>query len=287
MYPQDLFSFGHPDRQPPDLIHDSGPPSSSLATAVVFIGNQPPMPSYESIGRDKGSDFSQGFPTKILGLGSQPTPLLVGEAKSLPAELLSKNHILFSQVFDRIQLLLIDPSSQADGDEPKQIQAHFQLRQTINHPPSEFVYSTGHQEPKKLSAAVASVGGPQVLELSDGRVVIAAAQKLAIGRPGAFKVLTPANGYPSVGWALVTKDDTIWLSNANGLFVLPHSVLGPGWIRGMGQASAGGYVCDALFRGGREALRDQYAGVRRPIERDRPEPGKAPETLSAEASGAA
>ncbi len=79
----------------------------------------------------------------------------------------------------------------------------------------------GDREPNVLPAEIASVGSPQILELSDGSVVIAGSQKLAIGRPGAFRVLTPANGYPSVGWGLVTKDDTIWLSNANGLFVLP------------------------------------------------------------------
>lgn len=85
----------------------------------------------------------------------------------------------------------------------------------------------GDKQRTILPATVASIGpgpSPPLLELSSGSVVIVSFGKLAIGRPGNFRVLTPASGYPSACCALVTKDDSIWLSNANGLFVLPSHI---------------------------------------------------------------
>ncbi len=72
-----------------------------------------------------------------------------------------------------------------------------------------------------LPLNVASFAQPVILELNDGSIVVPSVGKLAIGRPNNFRVLTPANGYPSTGYSLVTKDGSIWLSNANGLFVFP------------------------------------------------------------------
>jgi tRNA A-37 threonylcarbamoyl transferase component Bud32/ligand-binding sensor domain-containing protein len=72
-----------------------------------------------------------------------------------------------------------------------------------------------------LPAKVASLGTPALDELEDGSVVIAGLSKLAIGRPGKFRVLTTANGYPSAAYSIVTEDGSIWLSSANGLFVFP------------------------------------------------------------------
>ena len=48
--------------------------------------------------------------------------------------------------------------------------------------------------------------------------------KVAIGRPGKFRVWTAQNGYPSTGYALVTRDGNLWFSNANGQFVMPMNL---------------------------------------------------------------
>jgi tRNA A-37 threonylcarbamoyl transferase component Bud32 len=79
----------------------------------------------------------------------------------------------------------------------------------------------GNPYPITLPESVASSGFPLILELDDGAIVIPGHGKLALGRPGKFRVLTALNGYPSAGTVFVTKDGSLWISNANGLFVLP------------------------------------------------------------------
>jgi tRNA A-37 threonylcarbamoyl transferase component Bud32 len=66
-----------------------------------------------------------------------------------------------------------------------------------------------------------SAGTPNILELADGSVVMAGYGKIAIGRPGNFRVLTAQTGYPGTGDSIVTQDGTLWLSNSRGQFVMP------------------------------------------------------------------
>ena len=59
------------------------------------------------------------------------------------------------------------------------------------------------------------------IELADGKIVIFSFSKLAIGRPGNFRIITSLNGFPGAISVVATKDGSLWLSNGNGLFVLP------------------------------------------------------------------
>lgn len=79
---------------------------------------------------------------------------------------------------------------------------------------------SGDTRPAAVPGNVASVGEPQIIELGDGRIVIPSFGRLAIGRPGNFRVLTMLNGYPSAGNVLALKDGLL-ISNANGLFFMP------------------------------------------------------------------
>jgi tRNA A-37 threonylcarbamoyl transferase component Bud32 len=60
---------------------------------------------------------------------------------------------------------------------------------------------------------------PQILELGDGSILIPSFSKIAIGRPGKFRVIAVEHGYPSVAGAVVIEDDEVLLGNANGLFL--------------------------------------------------------------------
>lgn len=85
--------------------------------------------------------------------------------------------------------------------------------------------STAYQCPGDVSStllptSIAGRGNCSLSELEDGSMVIPGFGELAIGRPGRFRLLRAANGYPATGWSLVGRDGTIWLSNANGLFAL-------------------------------------------------------------------
>jgi len=86
---------------------------------------------------------------------------------------------------------------------------------------SAMVQCDGETEPRVLPPGVGGLGQQRALELDDGSVAIPSMYTLAFGRPGNFRVLTRANGYPSVMSTLVTRDGCIWLSNSDGLFVFP------------------------------------------------------------------
>jgi tRNA A-37 threonylcarbamoyl transferase component Bud32 len=73
--------------------------------------------------------------------------------------------------------------------------------------------------PVTLPANIVSQGYPLIFELNDGSIVIPSFGRLAIGRPGRFRVVTALNGYPSAGGALVTKNGRVLLTNQNGLFL--------------------------------------------------------------------
>ena len=53
--------------------------------------------------------------------------------------------------------------------------------------------------------------------------------RLTIGRPGRFRVITAVSGNPGTMNAVATKDGTIWLSNANGLFAFPSRLRTEFW----------------------------------------------------------
>jgi tRNA A-37 threonylcarbamoyl transferase component Bud32/ligand-binding sensor domain-containing protein len=63
----------------------------------------------------------------------------------------------------------------------------------------------------------ADVGGA-LHEGSDGSMVLAGGSILAVGRPGAFKIATRANGLPGLADALPAKDGTVWLGTDGGLY---------------------------------------------------------------------
>jgi tRNA A-37 threonylcarbamoyl transferase component Bud32 len=72
--------------------------------------------------------------------------------------------------------------------------------------------------PIKLDSTIASVGPCHLGELSNGSIVIPSFNKLAIGRPGNFRVVSAPHGYSGCSSVWVGPDDTIWITNFNGLY---------------------------------------------------------------------
>ncbi|HZQ52573.1 MAG TPA: protein kinase [Bryobacteraceae bacterium] len=52
----------------------------------------------------------------------------------------------------------------------------------------------------------------------DGNMLLLGNDLLAVGRPGSFRIVTAANGLPSLSDALRAADGTIWLSTSQGLY---------------------------------------------------------------------
>lgn len=83
----------------------------------------------------------------------------------------------------------------------------------------------GDDEPIRLPSAIAgrSVWAGAV-ESGDGSMLFANVASLAVGRPGAFQVATPASGLPpvSVSCAIRARDGSIWVGSIDGLYRFPY-----------------------------------------------------------------
>jgi hypothetical protein len=77
------------------------------------------MPSQQGVrGNDRG-DFGKHLPSQTLGIGRQSATLIVTQSKSLVAELLAKNAILFPHAVNHLQLALVHPAGDGDQQEPE------------------------------------------------------------------------------------------------------------------------------------------------------------------------
>jgi hypothetical protein len=59
------------------------------------------------------------LPTDLFGLRRESAALLIGEPKSLPAELLPQGSVFLLELFDHVLLVSIDPASE---DQPQKLQ---------------------------------------------------------------------------------------------------------------------------------------------------------------------
>jgi ligand-binding sensor domain-containing protein/predicted Ser/Thr protein kinase len=70
-----------------------------------------------------------------------------------------------------------------------------------------------------LPTSVVSLGPLTILQLDDGTIVIPSFAEMVIGRPGRFRVITPANGYPGGVNAILSRDGSLWFSSGKGIYV--------------------------------------------------------------------
>jgi hypothetical protein len=82
------------------------------------------MPSQEGVRGGDGGDLFGPLQTDLLGLGGQPSALIVVEPGSF-AELLLEDFDLLLEVFDNVLLIAVDPAGQAYHIELKQV--HFPI----------------------------------------------------------------------------------------------------------------------------------------------------------------
>jgi hypothetical protein len=82
----------------------------------------------------------------------------------------------------------------------------------------------GDERARSSPESIAGPGAGSISELDDGSIIIPSFAKLAIGRPGHFRIITAVNGNPGTINTVATREGSIWLSNANGLFVFPSQM---------------------------------------------------------------
>jgi len=112
----------------PSLLGNAGPPRLPPSATVVFLRDQFAMPSEQRHGRNQHCYLFQGLPSKSFSLLCQSNSLRIRESHSALPELLSKNPILFSEVFDGTPLPLTDQTSKHCRQEAQRIDSAEHVR---------------------------------------------------------------------------------------------------------------------------------------------------------------
>jgi hypothetical protein len=81
-----------------------------MFAAVVFLGDEPPVPSQEGLRRNDRSDFAKKAPPERLRLSRQAPALIVVQAEAFGSQLLAQHLVFFAEIVDGVALLLAQPS---------------------------------------------------------------------------------------------------------------------------------------------------------------------------------
>ncbi|UCF69017.1 MAG: hypothetical protein JSV80_06960, partial [Acidobacteriota bacterium] len=108
---------GHADDQLSDRVHGPWPAGPSPPTVNPFPGNQSPMPCQNRVRRDERPDLTKQPATKFFSLGSQPPPLIIGEAQPLLSELFFQDSVLGLEVVDDRELVFVDIAGKGNEEQ--------------------------------------------------------------------------------------------------------------------------------------------------------------------------
>ena len=105
----------HPDHEPGDFAARARPASTAAGAAVIFLGNQFPVPAKDRVRGDDARDLRQDPPAEFVAAHGEATALGIGQARRPRAQLLPQDPILFTQIVDQIVLVAIHSAS--DGED--------------------------------------------------------------------------------------------------------------------------------------------------------------------------
>ena len=114
-----------------------------MCRSIVLPGDQFPVPGQQGLRRDNAGDLSQNLPPQGFGSNGQSAALVVMEAHSPAAELLSKNAILLAKVINHLQLASIHPAGDGDQQESEWVKgsgfskAHYREHRACCGEPSQ------------------------------------------------------------------------------------------------------------------------------------------------------
>jgi hypothetical protein len=103
-----------------------------MCRSVVLLGDQFPVPGQQGLRRDNGGDLGQNPPPQGFGSNGQSAALVVIEAHSPAAELLSKNAILLAKVINDLQLALVHPAGDSDQQESEWVKDSLGLQSPLS-----------------------------------------------------------------------------------------------------------------------------------------------------------
>ena len=114
----------HLDDEPLDLNRRLGTPGPTRLAAIVFPGNQTPIPAKQGVWRDQSADLEEPSAADRLGPDREATALAIGQEQASITELLAEHPVLRLQVFDDVLLGAIDPSREDQDQKLKLESAH-------------------------------------------------------------------------------------------------------------------------------------------------------------------
>ena len=106
-----LIFLRHAHDQFRNVPHDSRSTNASSVSEILFLCNQPPMPTQQGIWRDYGVKLKQSLSADGFGFARQKNALSVAEANSLAAKSTLEQLVLSLKEFDDNRLVAMDPTS--------------------------------------------------------------------------------------------------------------------------------------------------------------------------------
>jgi hypothetical protein len=76
------------------------------------------MPAQDRVWRHDCGDAPQQLSAQSMPLRREPAALVVRQLKALALQLLSKDAVLFYEVFDKVLLVAVNPSSERNDQQP-------------------------------------------------------------------------------------------------------------------------------------------------------------------------
>ena len=107
----------HPDHELGDVLSGHWSTSTSAGAAIVFLGDQSPVPTQDRIRGDDARDLRQDPPAEFVTAHSESMTLGVRQAKRPRAQVFSEDPILLPEIVDQIVLVTVHPASEREDEE--------------------------------------------------------------------------------------------------------------------------------------------------------------------------
>ena len=107
----------HPDHELGDVLSGHWSTSTSAGAAIVFRGDQSPVPTQDRIRGDDARDLRQDPPAEFVTAHSESTTLGVRQAKRPRAQVFAEDPILLPEIVDQIVLVTVHPASEREDED--------------------------------------------------------------------------------------------------------------------------------------------------------------------------
>ena len=148
----------HPDHELGDVLSGHWSTSTSAGAAIVFLGDQSPVPTQDRIRGDDARDLRQDPPAEFVTAHSESTTLGVRQAKRPRAQVFSEDPILLPEIVDQIVLVTVHPASEREDEELQRRRHSLRLLGRLDqHRPSLGRFFAPYGEASECATSATSV----------------------------------------------------------------------------------------------------------------------------------